>query len=79
MILCMRMGVVIIIVGIVIFLMGLGMYYSIETGETDSLLRFIKNAGTFTGLVGIGATLAGIMLYLFNRNEPPIQEDKFDI
>lgn len=74
----MRMGVAIIIVGITMFVTGLVMYYSIELGETDSLLRSVKNSGTFIGLGGIGVTLAGIMLYLFNRNEPPIQ-DKFDI
>lgn len=73
------MGAAIIIGGIVMFVVGLVMYYSIETGETDSLLRHVKNTGTFIGLVGIGVTLAGIMLYLFNRSDPPMQEDKFDI
>ena len=74
----MKIGTGIIITGIVMFVTGLVMFYSIELGQTDPLLRFVKNTGTFIGLSGIGVTLAGIMLYLFNRNVPPIQ-DKFDI
>ncbi len=74
----MKIGTGIIITGITMFVMGLVMFYSIKLGQTDSLLRFVKNTGTFIGLSGIGVTLAGIMLYLFNRNVPPIQ-DKFDI
>ena len=74
----MKIGTSIIITGIVMFVTGLVMFYSIELGQTVSLLRFVKNTGTFIGLSGIGVTLAGIMLYLFNRNVPPIQ-DKFDI
>ena len=74
----MKIGTSIIITGIVMFVTGLVMFYSIELGQTDPLLRFVKNTGTFIGLSGIGVTLAGIMLYLFNRNVPPIQ-DKFDI
>ena len=74
----MKIGTSIIITGIVMFVTGLVMFYSIELGQTDSLLRFVKNTGTFIGLSGIGVTLAGIMLYLFNRSVPPIQ-DKFDI
>ncbi|WP_297439581.1 hypothetical protein [Nitrosopumilus sp.] len=60
------------------FILGLLMYYSIQIGETDQLFRSIKNTGTFIGLSGIGVTLAGILLYLINRNEPPIQE-KYDV
>ena len=60
------------------FILGLILYYSIELGQTDSLLRLIKNSGTFIGLSGIGVTLAGILLYLINRNEAPI-EKQFDV
>lgn len=65
----MKMEVTIMIVGITMFITGLIMFYSIELGQTDSLLRFIKNTGTFIGLSGMGVTMAGILLYLINRNE----------
>jgi hypothetical protein len=58
--------------------MGLVFFYAIELGQTNDVLRFIKNMGTFVGLSGMGVTLAGILLYLINRNEPPIQEN-FDV
>ena len=70
----MRMEITIMIVGIVMFCTGLIMFYSIELGQTDSSLRLIKNTGTFIGLSGMGVTLAGILLYLINRNEAPIVE-----
>ena len=54
------------------------MFYSIELGQKDSFLRIIKNVGTFIGLGGMGVTLAGIILYLINRNAPPIKEN-FDV
>ena len=60
------------------FAIGLVMYYSIGLGNTDQILRTIKNMGTFVGIAGIGVTLAGILLYLIARNEPPITEE-FDI
>ncbi len=68
------MEVTIMIVGIAMFITGLIMFYSIELGQTDSTLRFIKNTGTFIGLSGMGVTMAGILLYLINRNEAPIAE-----
>ena len=63
-----------VIIGIVMFATGLVLFYSIELGQTDPVLRFIKNMGTFIGLSGMGVTLAGILLYLINKNEPPIKE-----
>ena len=74
----MKTGMINIIIGIVMFATGLVLFYSIELGQTDSVLRFIKNAGTFVGLGGMGVTLAGILLYLINKKEPPIKEN-FDI
>ena len=41
------------IVGGVMFSTGLIMFYSIELGQTDTLLRVIKNTGTFIGLSGM--------------------------
>ncbi len=54
---------------------GLIMFYSIESGQKDQILRLVKNIGTFIGLSGMGVTLAGILLYLINRNEPPLKEN----
>ena len=74
----MRIGMINIIIGIVMFATGLVLFYSIELGQTDPVLRLIKNVGTFVGLSGMGVTLAGILLYLINKNEPPIKES-FDV
>jgi len=74
----MKMGILIVIVGIAMFTSGLVMFYSIELGQTEPLLRFIKNTGTFVGISGMGVTLAGILLHLINKNQPPIQEN-FDV
>jgi hypothetical protein len=73
----MKMSIVIAIIGISMFATGLVMFYSIELGQTDPTLRFIKNTGTFVGISGMGVTLAGLLLYLINKNEPPIKE-QFD-
>ncbi len=74
----MKPGVLIIIIGITMFVVGLVLFYSIELGQTDPVLRFIKNIGTFVGLSGMGVTLAGILLNLINKNEPSIKES-FDV
>jgi len=71
----MKAGMVLIIIGIIMFVTGLVLFYSIELGQTDPVLRIIKNVGTFIGLSGMGVTLAGIMLYLIDKNEPPIKEN----
>ena len=70
----MKMSVGIAIIGILMFGSGLVMFYSVELGQTDTLLRFIKNTGTFVGISGMGVCLAGILLYLINKNEPPMKE-----
>ena len=69
---------IIIIIGITMFVAGLVMFYSIELGQKDPVLRLVKNIGTFIGLSGMGVTLAGILLYIINRNEPPLKEN-YDI
>jgi len=70
----MKMEMVVGITGTIMFVAGLVLFYSIELGQTDPVLRFIKNVGTFIGLCGMGVILAGILLYLINKNEPPIKE-----
>jgi len=74
----MKQGKLIIIVGTTMFIVGLVLFYSIELGQTDPVLRDIKNAGTFVGISGMGVTLAGILLHLINKNEPSIKES-FDV
>ncbi len=71
----MKPGMPVSVIGIIMFVVGLVFFYSIELGQTDPVLRFVKNMGTFIGLSGIGVALAGILLYLINKNEPPIKEN----
>ena len=71
----MKTGMPVIIIGIIMFAVGIVLFYSIELGKTDPVLRFIKNIGTFIGISGMGVTLAGILLYLISKSEPPIKEN----
>ena len=71
----MKTGVPLIIIGGSMFISGLMLFYLIDG---SGILKFIKNIGTFVGLSGIGVTLAGILLYLINKNEQPIKEN-YDI
>jgi len=58
---------------------GLILFYAVQINpQIEPFFRTIKHSGTFIGLLGIGVTLAGILLYLINRNQPQIQED-FDV
>ncbi len=70
----MKMAIAITIIGISMFVFGLIVFYSIELGQTDPVLRFLKNTGTFVGISGMGVGLAGILLYLINKNEPTLKE-----
>ena len=71
----MQAGKSMFLIGGGMFLAGLVMFYSIEMGQTEHALRLIKNIGTFIGLSGIGVGVAGILLYLINRNQPTVQEN----
>ena len=73
----MRSGIVLVIVGICMFSSGLILFYFIEVTE-DKILENIRNMGTFVGLSGMGVTLAGILIYLINKNAEPIKEN-YDI
>lgn len=70
----MKMPLIITIIGIAMFVFGLISFYSIELGQTDPGLRLLKNTGTFVGISGMGVGLAGILLYLINKNEPVLKE-----
>ena len=73
----MKPGIVLLIVGICMFTVGLVLFYIIEVTE-DKILENIRNMGTFVGLSGMGVTLAGILIYLINKNTEPIKEN-YDI
>ena len=70
----MKIGVAIITIGIIMFGVGLVLFYSIEPGQIDQSLRILKNTGTFVGLSGIGFIMAGILSYLINKNDPVIED-----
>jgi len=75
----MKSGIVIIIVGGSMVICGLILFYAVQISpEIEPFFKTIKHAGTFMGLLGIGVTLAGILLYLINRNQPQIQSN-FDV
>ena len=73
----MKTGMPLIIIGCIMFITGLMLFYLIVP-EGNKNLEFIKNMGTFVGLSGMGVTLAGILLFLIARNEQPIKEN-YDI
>tara|TARA_B110000438_G_scaffold273603_1_gene293122 strand:+ start:192 stop:413 length:222 start_codon:yes stop_codon:yes gene_type:complete len=73
----MKTGMPLILTGSSMFILGLLLFYLISP-EGNRSLEFIKNMGTFVGLSGMGVTLAGILLYLINKNAQPIKEN-YDI
>ena len=73
----MKTGMPLVFIGGSMFILGLMLFYLIDPEENKNL-EFIKNMGTFVGLTGMGVTLAGILLYLINKNEQPIKEN-YDI
>ena len=73
----MKSGIPLAIIGTSMFIMGLILFYLINPEENKNL-EIIKNMGTFVGLSGMGVTLAGILVYLLNKNEQPIKEN-YDI
>jgi len=70
----MRTGIPWMIIGGSMFILGLILFYSINP-EDNKNLENIKNIGTFVGLTGIGVAVAGILLFLINRNPQPINEN----
>ncbi len=74
----MKSDVVIIVAGVIMIICGLILFYAVQSSpQIESFFRMIKHAGTFIGLLGMGVTLAGVLLYLINRNQPQIQD--FDV
>jgi len=72
----MKSGIVIIIAGGIMVLSGLILFYVVQISpQIEPFFKTMKHTGTFVGLLGMGVTLAGILLYLINRNQPQIQRD----
>jgi len=69
-----KSGIPLVVIGIGMFILGLLLFYLINPEENKNL-EIIKNTGTFVGLSGMGVTLAGILVYLLNKNEQPIKEN----
>ncbi len=66
----------IILCGIIMIIIGLSLFYSIQNdSDLDELFRQAKHGGTFVGLMGIGVMMAGILLYLMGREQPPTEEN----
>ena len=70
----MRTGVPLMAIGISMFILGLILFYTIDYSENKNL-EIIRNTGTFVGLTGIGVSVAGVLLFLINRNPQPIKEN----
>ena len=70
----MRTGVPWMVIGISMFSLGLILFYTIDHSENKNL-EIIRNTGTFVGLTGIGVSVAGVLLFLINRNPQPITEN----
>ena len=67
----MRTGTPWMIIGVSMFILGLILFYSTNPEDNEN----IRNTGTFVGLTGIGVAVAGILLFLINRNPQPINEN----
>ena len=71
----MKSGVVVIITGTIMIMFGGILFYTIQNSlRIEPALRIIKHAGTFIGLLGIGVTVAGILLFLINRPQAQIED-----
>ena len=70
----MKIGKTIITIGIIMFGIGLVLFYSIESGQKDQTLRIVKSIGTFVGLSGLGFIMAGILSHLIYKNDPMIED-----
>ena len=72
----MKLNSVIIVSGIALVVSGLILFYSIQNiPDLKPELRTLKHLGTFAGLSGIGVVIAGILLTLTSRQQPPIEEN----
>ncbi len=65
----------IILFGVIMIIAGLMLFYSIQNNpDLDQILKYAKHGGTFVGLMGIGVTMAGILLRLMEKENPILEE-----
>lgn len=56
-----------IVAGSIMVTIGLILFYSIQINhDTEPIHLMLNHAGTFVGLLGVGVSIAGVLLYLFN-------------
>lgn len=73
----MKSGVFIVIIGSFMVISGLILFYLTPFNTySEPIFRSMKHSGTFIGLMGIGVTIAGILLYLINRNQTSIEDNQ---
>ncbi len=69
----MRIGNVIIMAGIIMTVAGFAMFTSMqEQSSSDAMAGIIRHGGAFMGLLGIGAGIAGVLLYIISRQHTSI-------
>ena len=72
----MKLNSVITISGIILIICGLILFYSLQNiPDLDPELKALKHLGTFAGLSGIGVVIAGILLTLTSRQQPPFEKN----
>ncbi len=65
----MEIGKKTILVGVAMVAAGLALFYSIQAKpDMEPGLRMVKHSGTFVGLMGIGVSIAGMLLRLISGN-----------
>jgi len=72
----MKIELGIILSGIIMVFSGFLLFYSIENSSNlEDISRYTKHGGIFVGLLGIGVTIAGVLLQLMGQEHPPIEEN----
>lgn len=66
----MRIGTVIMMTGIIMAVAGFVAFTAMQgQPNSDVAVRIVKHGGAFAGLLGIGAGIAGALLYIINRQQ----------
>ena len=72
----MKSELIIVLSGIIMTVSGFLLFYSIENSSNlESISRYTKHSGMFVGLIGIGVTIAGLLLKLMGKEEAKIPEN----
>ena len=67
----MKIGLIVLGAGIIMifggFIANAIMQEYEENYSSEMVVSFVKHGGVFTGLLGVGASIAGVLLYIINR------------